>query len=165
MIKIKNDYKRLQNLIRYIENLCNKIDEDYYKPTKTKSSFDNNNIEYESRGDKNKNLLPEDYLDIIRPYLRDKINNNKALIELKDLTGIIIEDDHFGEWKIQLKIQINFISSLDTREICTMDSKIDNVVIMMGNETDDIIKKFFESFRKRYNEGLERKNGGELFCF
>ena len=78
MIKIKNDYKRLQNLIRYMENLCKKIDEDYYKPTKTKSSFDNNNIEYESRGDKNKNLLPEDYLDIIRPYLRDMINNYKA---------------------------------------------------------------------------------------
>ena len=56
----------------------NKTDEDYYKPIKTKSTFNNNYIEYESRGDKDKNVLPEDYLDIIRAYLRDMINNHKA---------------------------------------------------------------------------------------
>ena len=35
-------------------------------------------MEYESRGDKDKNLSPEEYLDMIRPYLRDMINNHKA---------------------------------------------------------------------------------------
>ena len=43
-------------------------------------------MEYESKGDKDKNLPPEDYLDIIRPYLRDMINNHK----------------NHEEWKIQL---------------------------------------------------------------
>ena len=33
-------------------------------------------------------------------------------------------------------------------EIRTMDSKSDNVEITMGNETDDIIKELFESFKK-----------------
>ena len=50
-----------------------------------------------------------------------------------------------GEWKIQLIMRINFIS-LDTREIRTMHSNSDNVVIMMKIETDDIINEFFESF-------------------
>ena len=72
------------------------------------------------------------------------INNHKSPI--KDPNDIIIEDDLCGEWKIQLTIQISFISSLDTREICTMNSKSDNVEITMGNEADDIIKELFESF-------------------
>ena len=40
-----------------------------------------------------------------------------------------------GEWKIQLIMRINFIFSLDTEEICTMYSKIDNIEIMRGIET------------------------------
>ena len=39
-----------------------------------------------------------------------------------------------GKWKIQLIIQINFIS-LETGEIRTMHSKSYNVEIMMGIET------------------------------
>ena len=45
-------------------------------------------------------------------------------------------------------MQINFISSLDTGEICTMDSKSDTTEIMMGYETDDIIKELFKSLKK-----------------
>ena len=93
---------------------------------------------------------------MIMPYLRDMINNHKAPI--KDSNGIIIEDDLFGEWKIQLTMQINFISSLDPREIRTMDSKSDNVEITMGNEANDIIKEFFKSFLEKYQEKLEEKN-------
>ena len=62
-------------------------------------------------------------------------------------------------------MQVNFISSLGTGEICTMDSKSDNIEIMMGSETDDIIKDFLKSYLKRYQENLEEKNGGKLFCF
>ena len=51
-----------------------------------------------------------------------------------------------GEWKIQLTMQITFISSLDTGEFQIMDSKSDNVEIMMGGKTDNIIKELFESF-------------------
>ena len=34
------------------------IDENYYKPMRTKSAFNSNYIEYESKGDKDKNLSP-----------------------------------------------------------------------------------------------------------
>ena len=62
-------------------------------------------------------------------------------------------------------MQISIISSLDTREICTMNSKSNNVEIMMGNETD-VIKKLFESFNERYHEGLEKKmERGSHFVF
>ena len=88
----------------------------------------------------------EDYLDIIRPYLRDMINNHK--VPIKNPNGIIIEDDLSGEWKIQITMQMSFVSSLDTREMCTMDSKSDKVEITMSNETDNIIKEIFESFKK-----------------
>ena len=59
--------------------------------------------------------------------------------------------------KIQLTMQISFISSLDTGKIHAMDWKSDNVEITMGNEADDIIKELFESFKKRYQKGLEQK--------
>ena len=90
---------------------------------------------------------------MIGPYLRDMINSYKAPL------GGIIDDDIYGEWKIQLTMQINFISSLDTGEIRTMDSKSKNIKIWMGNETNDIINKLFESFKQTYQEGLEKKSG------
>ena len=55
--------------IRDLENLFNQSTiEDYYKPIKTTSVFDSNNnyIEYESKGDKNKNLSVTKYLYMIR---------------------------------------------------------------------------------------------------
>ena len=51
-----------------------------------------------------------------------------------------------GEWKIQLIMQITFISSLGTGEFRIMHSKSENAEIMSGIETDDIINELFESF-------------------
>ena len=97
--------------IRQIENLFDEINEDYYKPIKTKGAFNNNYIEYESRGDKDKRLSVREYLYMIIPYLENMIRNYKAPI--RDSNGVIIEDDLSGEWKIQLTMRINFVSSLD----------------------------------------------------
>ena len=77
--------------------MFNKIDEEYHKPTKTKGVFNDNCIEYESKEDKDKNLSLEDYLHIMKPYLRDMINNHKT----------------HAEWKIQLTMKITFFSFLD----------------------------------------------------
>ena len=52
----------------------------------------------------------------------------------------------YGEWKIQLIMRINFISSLDTDEFRIMYTKGNGVKIMKGTETDDIINELFESF-------------------
>ena len=42
------------------------------------NTFDDNYIEYESNGIKDKTLLIEEYLDKIRPYLSDIINYHKT---------------------------------------------------------------------------------------
>ena len=62
-------------------------DEDYYKPIKTNDAFDSNYIEYESKGDKNKTLSIKEYLNMIRPYLRDIINDQKTQGEWKVYSG------------------------------------------------------------------------------
>ena len=51
-----------------------------------------------------------------------------------------------GEWKIQLTMQITFIPCLDTGGVRIMNSKSDNVEIIMGIETKDIINELFKSF-------------------
>ena len=72
---------------------------------------------------------------MIIPYLRDMINNHKAPVKLKSLSGEIIDDDTFREWKIQLTMQTDFISSKDSKETQAIDTKSDNMEIMMGSET------------------------------
>ena len=51
--------------IRNIENLSDEINEDYYKPVKTKGAFNDNYIEYESRGDKDKIYHPKNILTLL----------------------------------------------------------------------------------------------------
>ena len=56
--------------IRDIENLFDADNnEDYYNPILVKSSFNESYKYYESRGDKDKNLSIEQYLDMIKPYV------------------------------------------------------------------------------------------------
>ena len=51
--------------------------ENYYKPVKVNNFWSNNYIEYKSNSDRNKILSVEEYLDKIRPYLKDIINDLK----------------------------------------------------------------------------------------
>ena len=62
-------------------------------------------------------------------------------------------------------MRINFISSLDTDEFRIMHSKSNNVEIMMGIETDDIINELFESLLGRYQELETIMEEGSDFVF
>ena len=67
-----------------IRTLFKEFDRDYYKPIRTDDGFAgrrNNYIEYKSKGDRYENLSPEEYLNMIRPYLRDLINDHKPTTE------------------------------------------------------------------------------------
>ena len=73
-----------------IRRLFKGFDRDYYKTIRTDSGFagrSNNNIEYTSRGDRCENLSPEEYLDMIRTYLRDLINNHKPKTKLNNVNN------------------------------------------------------------------------------
>ena len=117
--RLKKHQYRNNNDLWKMENLFHEINEDYYKPIKTKDAFSNNYIEYESRRDKGRRLSVKEYLYMIMPYLEDMINNHKAPI--RDSNGVIIKDDLSGEWKIQLTMRINFVSSLDPGKNRIMD--------------------------------------------
>ena len=135
--------------IKNIHNLFKlSIDKDYYKPILVKSGYNNNYVQYESKGDKI--LTLKEYLALIERYLRKLINYYK----------------NKGEWKLQLTAEISFISlkpgSDETRVIHT---KSDNEEIMNGSDTNEIIERLFESFLQKCEENLQDKMKGSEFEF
>ena len=66
-----------------IRTLFKELDRDYYKPIRTDAGFagrNDNYIEYTSKADRYENLSPKEYLNVIRPYLRDLINEHKPIM-------------------------------------------------------------------------------------
>ena len=102
---------------------------------------------------------------MIKPYFSDIINDHEphGLVRYHSGNKIWVEETS-SEWKIQLTKTINFISSKDSDETRTMHTKSNNVEIMMGRETDEIIGELFESFLKNYQEELEESMRGSDFC-
>ena len=160
-----NEYKG----IRGIKRLLNQFDKYYFKLIKTINSFisKSNYIEYKSKGDKDKKLSPNEYLNMIRPYLSDMTNDHKTPMDLKvqSRNEVIDYETQLGEWKMPLTMRINFISSKDSEETCTMHTKSSNVEIMMDSETDDITDELFQSLSQRYQEGLGESMRGSAFVF
>ena len=69
-----------------------------------------------------------------------------------------------GEWKIQLTAEINFTSlKPDSDETRIMHTKSDNTEIMIGSDTNEVVKELLKSLLQRYQEGLQKKN--ERFRF
>ena len=134
-----DDFNDNDDFIR-IENVQDLFKISIFKPTIVKSGYNNNCIEYGSEGDKL--LTIEEYLNLIEPYLRELINDHK----------------NKGEWKIQLTVQIDFISlrpgSDKTRVIHT---KSINEEFMNGSDTDEIIKELFKSLLQRYQKIYKKK--------
>ena len=83
-----------------IKNIFEHKEENCSKPVRVNNFWNNNYIEYESNGDRNKALSIEEYVNKIRPYLKDVINYLKKS----------------NTWKTQLTIANNFISSIDNDE-------------------------------------------------
>ena len=62
-------------------------------------------------------------------------------------------------------MKIRFISFINNNESQIMHSKSDNVDIISGYSTNDIINKLIKSFEKRLQEGLETKMKGSNYIF
>ena len=124
------------------------IDEDYYKPVLSKSGYNENYLQYESKGDRI--LEIHEYLALIEKYLRELINHHKNKVE----------------WKIQLTGAINFVSlKPGSDETRVMYTRSFNEEIMEGIDTDEVIKSLFESFLKIYDLNLQEKMKGSDFVF
>ena len=77
---------------------------------------------------KNKTLVIKEYVEEIKPYLKDTINSLKKS----------------DTWKIQLRIAINFMPSKNIDKKHVMHSKSNNIEIMIGKETVNAIKECLE---------------------
>ena len=136
-IKKKLDKNKI---IRGLRILYESEEEDYYEPQKIKTCFEGNYIEYESKGDKDKRLSIEEYLNMIRPYLSN-----------------IIHEDKDG-WKIQLTIEVAFVSVIrDSNESYTIHMHTIHSFISIGYETNNIIKEIFKYLLEEYQEILKIK--------
>ena len=131
----ENIIKSVTNLfLRYIRTLFEQQEEkDYYKPITVGNFWNNNHIEYESSGDKNKNLSVKEYLDKSKPYLRD----------------IIINFQKSDTWKIQLTI-----SDEDVDKKLVMHSKSNNIEFMPYDNATEVVNEHFELLFSRYIIGL-----------
>ena len=87
------------------------------------------------------------------PYLSDLINDHKNI------------RNESNEWKIQLNMSVNFISSNDTGEIHTFFVWSDNEEIRSGNETDDTINRLIKSFLSNYQNEEKILRNGSNFVF
>ena len=70
-----------------IRSLFGELDIYYYKPIRTNRGFaerNDNYMEYTSKGDRYENFSPKEYLNVIRPYLRDLINEYKPTVVLNN---------------------------------------------------------------------------------
>ena len=139
-----------ERIIRDIRTLFEQQEEKgYYKLKRVSNIWNNNYIEYERNGDKNRNLSLGKYLNKVEPYLRD----------------IIIGLHKSDTWKIQLTSSINFISSKDTEEEHVMHSKSDNIKFTSYNDANEIVDELFESLHSRYQDNLEKSMRGSEYIF
>ena len=76
-------YRKIGSVRRLFER-CSRV---LYKPKVTDRGFSgevNNYVKYMSEGDKDEKLWPEEYLNMIKPDLRDLINRHKPVQELNN---------------------------------------------------------------------------------
>ena len=78
---------------------------------------------------------------------------------------MIIKPLKLRAWKIQISMHVNFISSKDTEETRTIYVWSDNESIVLGNETDSVIKELFESILDNYQKEEQIMRGGSDFIF
>ena len=144
LFKLGKETKGIKGkILRDIKNLF----EEYYKLVRVNNFWSNKYIEYKSNCDRYQTLSVKEYLDKIRPYLKDIINDLKKS----------------GIWKIQLTIAITFISSRDdNNEGCVMHSNSNNLEIIISDEVGEVIEELFNSLQNRYQNNSQLVRGSHF---
>ena len=155
-----------------------KASEHYLKILTTDGGFAGRNynyIEYASKGDRYENLSLKECLNMIRPYLRDLINEHIPIMELNNNNSndnINNNNSHNNknsnnknnnndtdrsEWKIQLTMQNSCISARSFEETCIIYTKSEPLEIFMGNNTGDVIDKIFNTLLQSFQRAQENQ--------
>ena len=82
LFRLKKEVKGITDIVlRNIKNLFEyeKKEQSYYKRVRVNNFWSNGYIEYKSNSDKNRILSVEEYLDKIRPCLKDIITESETL--------------------------------------------------------------------------------------
>ena len=142
------EYRGIRDLEYLMEEISDD-NEDYYKPERVKNAFKNdtgvyNYIVYESRGSKYYESL-EEYLSKIKPYLENMIRNYISI----------------GEWKMQLTISVQFISSRNPEQFCIRHSNSKNIEIMTGSDINEAVNGLLITLKENYSNDLTRMEGSE----
>ena len=95
-------------------------------------------------------------LNMITSYLRDLINDHKPTAELNNEEDN--SDTERGEWKIQLVMQNNCISTKDFEETHIIYSANKPLESFMGTDTDGAINKRFDTLLQRFQQAIETSN-------
>ena len=167
LYNLKNKNKLSKKSIKYLNELNKKIinlneHEDFiglenvkdlysildYKPILISTGFNNNYFKHGSDG--NNSLSFMEYLNLIKPYLEDLINDKK----------------NKSEWKLQLTAKISFVSlKPDSDETRLMHTRSNAAEFMSGSETEEIIESLYRSLLQNYNDNLQEKMKGSDFVF
>ena len=132
----------------FIENIRDLFSILDYEPVLTKSGFDKNYLEYMSNG--NNSLSLNEYLELRKPYLYDLINVYKAK----------------GEWKLQLRAEISFVSQKpDSNEIRIMYTRSTPEEIIIVCETEEVAENLIIQLLQKYQDNLQNKMKGSDFIF
>ena len=138
-----------------------------------------------SEGDKDEKLLPNEYLNMIRPYLRDLINKHKSIERLNNNNTDTDNNDNnnnnddksnndnnnnnnnnnieCGEWKIILRMYINCISTKSFNETSAMHPKRKQVKVYMGSDTENVIDALFNTLLQNFQCIHQMKEKANLF--
>ena len=132
----------------FIENIRDLFSILDCEPLLIKTGFDNNYLEYMSNG--NNSLSFNEYLELVKPYLYDLINNYKAK----------------GEWKLQLSAEISFVPQKPgSNEMCTMYTRSTPEEFMIGSETEEVAENLIMLILQKYQDNLQNKMKGSDFIF
>ena len=93
---------------------------------------------------------------MIKPYLRDLINNHKPTTELTNRASN--NDSERGQWKVRIVMQNNCISTKDFEETRTIFSASKPVDIFMGSDTNDTMDSLFDTLLQRFQKEIETSN-------
>ena len=164
-----DEYRKIGSVRRLFKG----SDRDYFKPIRTDDDgfpgIDNNYMEYVSKGDRYQNLLPGEYLNMIRPYLRDLINKHKPIEELNNNNNNDNnsnnnnnnnnddDDTDHGECKIQLTMQNSCISTKNFEEACTIHTWSKPAEISMGSATENVIDTLFNTLLQNFQHAQEHQ--------
>ena len=89
---------------------------------------------------------------MIKPYLRDLINNHKHTMKSNN------EENDRAEWKIQLVMHNNFISDKDFEDTQTIYSASRAIEVYTESDTENVIDTLFNIILERIQKSIEPSN-------